>query len=58
MGASGQTKGRGRNDHAGRGGESVKEIYVDPLLVQDTTDLNSSSRPHTNGLGLIGTNQA
>ncbi len=30
----GQTKGRGRNDRAGRGGESVKEIYVYPL-VQD-----------------------
>jgi hypothetical protein len=28
----GQTKGRGRNDRAGRGGESVKEIYVYPLV--------------------------
>ncbi len=28
----GQTKGRGRNDPAGRGGESVKEIYVYPLV--------------------------
>ena len=27
------------------------------LVVQDTTDLNFSSRPHTEGLGLIGTNQ-
>lgn len=27
------------------------------LVVQDTTDLNFSSRPHTDGLGLIGTNQ-
>ena len=27
------------------------------LVVQDTTDLNYSSRPHTEGLGLIGTNQ-
>jgi hypothetical protein len=27
------------------------------LVVQDTTDLNFSSRPHTKGLGLIGTNQ-
>ncbi|MFV1978778.1 MAG: IS4 family transposase [Myxococcota bacterium] len=27
------------------------------LVVQDTTDLNFSSRPHTMGLGLIGTNQ-
>jgi len=28
----GQTKGRGRNDRAGRGGESVKEIYVYPVV--------------------------
>lgn len=27
------------------------------LVVQDTTDLNFSSRPHTQGLGLIGSNQ-
>jgi len=27
------------------------------LVVQDTTDLNFSSRPHTEGLGLIGANQ-
>jgi hypothetical protein len=27
------------------------------LVVQDTTDLNYSSRPHTEGLSLIGTNQ-
>lgn len=27
------------------------------LVVQDTTDLNFSTRPHTEGLGLIGTNQ-
>lgn len=27
------------------------------LVVQDTTDLNFSTRPHTQGLGLVGTNQ-
>src|SRR5208283_3763146 len=27
------------------------------LVVQDTTDLNFSKRPHTEGLGLVGTNQ-
>jgi hypothetical protein len=27
------------------------------LVVQDTTDLNFSSHPHTEGLGMIGTNQ-
>jgi hypothetical protein len=27
------------------------------LVVQDTTDLNFATRPHTKGLGLIGTNQ-
>ena len=27
------------------------------LVVQDTSDLNFSSRPHTEGLGLMGTNQ-
>jgi hypothetical protein len=27
------------------------------LVVQDTTDLNFSTRPHTEGLGLVGTNQ-
>jgi hypothetical protein len=27
------------------------------LVVQDTTDLNFSKRPHTQGLGLVGTNQ-
>ncbi|MBI5411074.1 MAG: IS4 family transposase [Nitrospirae bacterium] len=27
------------------------------LVVQDTTDLNVSTRPHTEGLGLVGTNQ-
>ena len=27
------------------------------LVVQDTTDLNFSKRPHTDGLGLVGTNQ-
>jgi hypothetical protein len=27
------------------------------LVVQDTTDLNFATRPHTTGLGLIGTNQ-
>src|SRR5437667_5042804 len=27
------------------------------LVVQDTTDLNFSTRPQTTGLGLVGTNQ-
>jgi len=42
--------------HRGRTiGRMMGQAWV--LVVQDTTDLNFSSRPHTKGLGLIGTNQ-
>ena len=32
-------------------------IHKMVLVVQDTTDLNFSTRPHTEGLGFVGTNQ-